>query len=210
MISLVVRKCLVRINILRLQLSFLTRAVMRFPDNSRQCVCEPAGGLNLKRPPSRGRPGSRMGCGQENRIACASAAGLRTQSSQNHQPAPQTRRTGSVARSSILRALHGRPAERPAQSCHGGTRAARRPQRPLMMPPQPPPLRAALSPPLRRPGVVEMLGHGRGRVGRGGGSSLPTFGTALATGPRSRKMELHLVGVNPLFGKPSLCAALGL
>ena len=153
MISPAVRKYYVRINILRLQLSFLTREWMNFPDNARQCACLsanhmlPAGGLNLKRPPCRGRPGRRMGCGQENRIACASAAGLhrnplRTQSSQNHQPAPQTRRTGSVARGSTLRALHGRTAERPAQSCHGGTRAARRPRRPLMMPPQPPPLRS--------------------------------------------------------------------
>ena len=52
------------------------------------------------------------------------------------------------------------------------------------------------------------------------GAARPTFGTAFATGPRSRTMDLHLVGVNPLFGKPeqrtksvrkcSLCAALGL
>ena len=161
MISLVVRKCLVRINILRLRDSLTIHA-----------------SASLRTRP----PGPQNGMRTREPDRMCQCGGTASQSSLNHQPAPQTRRTGSVARSSIWRALHGRPAERPAQpiTCHGGTRAARRPRRPLrlMMPPQPPPLRAALSPPLRRPGVLEMLGHGRGRVGRGGGSSLPTFGTA--------------------------------
>ena len=103
----------------------------------------PAGGLNLKSPPFRGGPGRRLGWpggkDSENRIAwsrlrdvlCASAAGLhRNPLRIRLPPAPLTRRAGSVAQSSIGRALHGRPAERPAQPCHGGTRAARHPRRP--------------------------------------------------------------------------------
>ena len=42
---------------------------------------------------------------------------------------------------------------------------------------------STLSPPLRRPGVPEIMVRGRGRVERGGGSSLQTFGTA--SGPDS-------------------------
>jgi hypothetical protein len=110
----------------------------------------PAGGLNLKSPPFRGGPGRRLGWpggkDSENRIAwsrlrdvlCASAAGLhRNPLRIRLPPAPLTRRAGSVAQSSIGRALHGRPAERPspspAQPCHGGTRAARRPLRPYQL-----------------------------------------------------------------------------
>ena len=150
----------------------------------------------MKRPPCHGRPGRRMGCGQENRIACASAAGLHRNplriTRRRHRPGGPGLWPGVVFGGPCT--VTGRPAERPAQPCHGGTRAARRPRRPLMMPPQPPPLRAALSPPLRRPGVPEMLGHGRGRVGRGGGSSLPTFGTA--SGPDSEFLIYTCKGVN--------------
>jgi hypothetical protein len=161
----------------------------------RMSVCEPHAACrwpqlettSVPRPPG---PQNGMRTREPDRMC--QCGGTASQSSPNHPPAPQTRRAGSVARSSIWRALHGRTAERPAQPCHGGTRAARRPRRPLMMPPQPPPLRAALSPPLRRPGVPEMLGHGRGRVGRGGGSSLPTFGTASASVPQIQA-HLHLV-----------------
>jgi hypothetical protein len=167
-----------------------------------QCACLsanhmlPAGGLNLKSPAFRGGQGRRLGWpgGQdsENRIAwsrlrdvlCASAAGLhRNPLRIRLPPAPLTRRAGSVAQSSIGRALHGRPAEResrPALPRWDTGRSA--PPAPIST--QRPPLGAALSPPLRRAGVPEMLGRGRGRVGRGGGSSLQTFGTA--SGSKSR------------------------
>ena len=108
-------------------------------------VCEPHAACRwpqLETPSVPRPPGPQNGMRTREPDRMCQCGGTASQSSQNHQPAPQTRRTGSVARGSTLRALHGRTAERPAQSCHGGTRAARRPRRPLMMPPQPPPLRS--------------------------------------------------------------------
>jgi hypothetical protein len=148
---------------------------------------------------------------------CGGSRGTASQSSLNLPPAPLTRRAGSVARSSIWpgpctvgplsvppsRATvgHGplgvpgaqcRPLMMPPQQMLGHWHSCGRPLRPLMMPPQPPPLRAALSPPLRRPGVPEMLGHGRGRVGRGGGSSQPTFGTPGTASASVPQIQAHL------------------
>ena len=56
--------------------------------------------------------------------------GTASKSSLNLLPALLTRRAESVAHSIIGRTLHRRLADRPAQPCHGGTRAARRPRRP--------------------------------------------------------------------------------
>ena len=140
----------------------------------RMSVCEPHAACrwpqlettSVPRPPG---PQNGMRTREPDRMC--QCGGTASQSSPNHPPAPQTRRAGSVARSSIWRALHGRAAERPAQPCHGGTRAARRPRRPLMMPPQPPPLRSVRL-------YAGQVSWKCWDVGRGGGSSLPTFGTA--------------------------------